>query len=108
MSDAAPTPHPAPGAESESPSGAAAGSRSEPALNPELLECLRCPMDPTRRLRLEGWSLVCEGCGTRFGIEDDIPNMMIEEAELPPGVAVVADLPCARAREGEAAASDAK
>ena len=34
--------------------------------------------------------------GTRFAIKDEIPNMLIEEAELPPGCASLADLECVK------------
>jgi uncharacterized protein YbaR (Trm112 family) len=68
-------------------------------INEELLAMLRCPMSAGQSpLRLEGTHLVCTCCGTKFAIEDDIPNMLIEEAELPPGCATPDDLPCAKAR----------
>ncbi len=49
----------------------------------DLLALLVCPMGKAP-LRAEGESLVCTRCGPRFAIRDDIPNMLIEEAELPP------------------------
>lgn len=61
----------------------------------ELLALLVCPMGKAP-LRLEGETLVCTQCGTRFAIKDDIPNMLIEEAELPPGCATIADLECVK------------
>ncbi len=61
----------------------------------ELLALLVCPMGKAP-LRREGDSLICTRCGPRFAIKDDIPNMLIEEAELPPGCATVADLECVR------------
>jgi len=45
-------------------------------------------------LKLEGNYLICTRCGPKFRIEDDIPIMLIEEAELPTGIQSVADLPC--------------
>ena len=52
-------------------------------LSEELLKLLVCPMGKVPLVR-EGESLVCSRCGTRFAINDDIPNMLIsEEAELP-------------------------
>ena len=67
-------------------------------ISPDLLERLRCPMDPARQARLtdEQDRLVCQRCGLRFPVRDGLPNMVIEEAELPPGCAGRADLPCQR------------
>jgi hypothetical protein len=48
-------------------------------------------------LRREGDWLICTRCGPRFAIRDDIPNMLIEEAELPAGCATINDLDCVRA-----------
>ena len=61
----------------------------------DLLALLVCPLGKAP-LRLEGQVLVCTRCGARFAIVDDIPNMLIEEAELPPGCASIADLKCAQ------------
>jgi uncharacterized protein YbaR (Trm112 family) len=66
----------------------------------DLLALLVCPMGKAP-LRLEGESLVCSKCGTRFFIKDDIPNMLIEEAELPPGCAGLGDLECVRSGEAK-------
>jgi uncharacterized protein YbaR (Trm112 family) len=60
-----------------------------------LLAYLVCPLGKTP-LRLEGETLVCTRCGPRFAIKDDIPNMLIEEAELPAGCRSLADLECVR------------
>ena len=66
-------------------------------ISPELLEILRCPMDPSHtRLSLESDGLVCERCKVRFRIQDGLPILIIEEAELPPGCASVEQLPCQR------------
>ena len=62
-------------------------------LDEELLSLLVCPMGKAP-LRREGEILVCTRCGPRFAIKDDIPNMLIEEAELPPGCASLNDLEC--------------
>jgi uncharacterized protein YbaR (Trm112 family) len=67
-------------------------------LNEELLALLVCPMGKVP-LRREGDVLICTRCGPRFMIRDDIPNMLIEEAELPAGCAALADLPCVRSGE---------
>ncbi len=61
----------------------------------DLLALLVCPMGKAP-LRREGDILICTRCGPRFAIKDDIPNMLIEEAELPPGCATLADLECVR------------
>jgi uncharacterized protein YbaR (Trm112 family) len=47
-----------------------------------LLEILACPAckEP---IKLEDDKIVCTGCGRRYPIRDDIPIMLIDEAELP-------------------------
>ncbi len=62
----------------------------------ELLSLLVCPMGKAP-LRREGDVLVCTRCGPRFPIKDDIPDMLIEEAELPAGCLSLSDLECVRA-----------
>ncbi len=62
-------------------------------LREDLLSRLVCPLGKAP-LRLEGNTLICTRCGPRFSIEDDIPNMLIEEAELPPGCSSLAGLNC--------------
>ncbi|MCS7167480.1 MAG: hypothetical protein RMI91_04425 [Gemmatales bacterium] len=65
-------------------------------LDPQLLKILVCPLGKAP-LRLEGNTLVCTRCGPRFSISrDGLPNMLIEEAELPPGIQRLEDLPCYR------------
>ncbi len=61
----------------------------------ELLALLVCPMGKAP-LRREGDLLICTRCGPRFSIKDDIPNMLIEEAELPAGCNSLADLECVK------------
>jgi uncharacterized protein YbaR (Trm112 family) len=65
-------------------------------ISPELLEILRCPMDPTRTARLqeEGGALVCQRCRLTFPIKEGIPCLLVEEASLPPGCDSPAALPC--------------
>jgi uncharacterized protein YbaR (Trm112 family) len=71
-----------------------------PMPSEELLALLVCPMGKAP-LRREGDSLVCTRCGPRFAIRDDIPNMLIEEAELPPGCTTLGDLKCVRAGDAK-------
>jgi uncharacterized protein len=61
----------------------------------DLLALLVCPMGKAP-LRREGDYLICTRCGPRFAIREDIPNMLIEEAELPPGCPSIADLECVK------------
>lgn len=63
-------------------------------ISQELLDILCCPLDKAE-LRLEENKLICTGtgCGLKFRIDDDIPIMLIEEAELPEGVSKLEDLP---------------
>ena len=54
------------------------------ALDKELLEILVCPscrgeLDYREHEEL----LVCKSCGLRYPVRDDIPVMLIEEAEKP-------------------------
>ncbi|HET7035332.1 MAG TPA: Trm112 family protein [Thermomicrobiaceae bacterium] len=51
-------------------------------ISEELLAILACPVCKTP-VRLEGDKLVCDTCGRRYRIEDGIPIMLIDEAELP-------------------------
>jgi uncharacterized protein YbaR (Trm112 family) len=73
-------------------------------VNEDLLALLVCPMGKAP-LRLEGDTLICTRCGPRFAIKDDIPNMLIEEAELPPGCNGLSDLPCVKAGDAKVDAS---
>ena len=56
------------------------------AIDPELLEILRCPLTRSK-LRLEGDWLIAEVGGLAYPIRDGIPVMLIEEARLPSGIA---------------------
>jgi len=53
-------------------------------IDERLLEILVCPACRTK-VRLEGERLVCQNpaCGLRYPIRDDIPVMLIHEAEKP-------------------------
>lgn len=48
----------------------------------ELLDILACPLCKTD-VRQEDDRIVCTTCGRRYPIRDDIPIMLIDEAELP-------------------------
>lgn len=64
-------------------------------ISQELLDILRCPMDPSNtRLTLEGERLVCERCALKFKIKDGLPILVVEEAELPPDCPSLEQLPC--------------
>ena len=51
-------------------------------IDKELLDILACPLCKTD-VKLEGDRIVCVKCGRRYPIKDDIPIMLIDEAELP-------------------------
>lgn len=51
-------------------------------IDKELLDILACPACKTD-VRLEGDRIVCTKCGRRYAIKDDIPIMLIDEAEMP-------------------------
>lgn len=69
-------------------------------LNEDILALLVCPMGKAP-LRREGDVLVCTRCGPRFVVKDEIPNMLIEEAELPPDCPGLAELECVRAGDAK-------
>jgi len=52
------------------------------AVAKELLDILVCPAD-RKPVRLENDRLVCSACGRRYPIVDDIPVMLVDQAELP-------------------------
>ncbi len=51
-------------------------------IDKEFLEILACPACKTD-VKLEQEKIVCTNCGRRYAIEDDIPIMLVDEAELP-------------------------
>jgi hypothetical protein len=67
-------------------------------ITPDMLEILRCPMDPKREAMLvvEDARLLCARCRLQFRIRDGIPSLLIEEATLPEGCAQTNQLPCQR------------
>ncbi|HXE56185.1 MAG TPA: Trm112 family protein [Tepidisphaeraceae bacterium] len=64
---------------------------SSHAIDPDLLDILRCPLTRSR-LRIEGDHLVAEVGGLAYPIRDGIPVMLIEEARLPSGVGSLDEL----------------
>ena len=51
-------------------------------IDKELLDILACPLCKAD-VSLESDRIVCSKCGRRYPIKDDIPIMLIDEAELP-------------------------
>lgn len=51
-------------------------------IDKEFLDILACPVCKTE-VRLEQEKIVCTKCGRRYPIRDDIPIMLVEEAEPP-------------------------
>lgn len=51
-------------------------------IDKELLDILACPACKAD-VRLEGDRIVCVKCALRYPIKDDIPIMLIDEAEKP-------------------------
>jgi uncharacterized protein YbaR (Trm112 family) len=56
------------------------------SLDPDLLAILVCPNDRGEIDYLETEQvIVCRTCGYRYPVRDDIPVMLIDEAEKPTG-----------------------
>ena len=51
-------------------------------INKDLLDILACPLCKAD-VKLEADRIVCSKCGRRYPVKDDIPIMLIDEAELP-------------------------
>ena len=64
-------------------------------VNESLIALLVCPLGKAK-LRREDDSLYCTRCGPRFSIKNDIPDMLIEHADLPSGCNSLANLECVR------------
>ena len=64
----------------------------------DLIAMLVCPMGK-KPLKREGDNLTCTHCGTKFAIENGIPNMLIEEAKLPDDCSSIAELKCVKSGE---------
>ena len=67
-------------------------------VTPELLEVLRCPMDPKReaKLVLDDTRLLCSRCRLQYRIREGFPSLLVEEATLPDGGSSPNQLPCQR------------
>lgn len=52
------------------------------SISPELMEILACPKcKQTVELAEDGQSISCQACRLRYPVRDDIPVMLIDEAE---------------------------
>lgn len=63
-------------------------------ISKELLDILRCPLDPTRSLEEEADGLVCQRCRLKYPIKNGLPCMLVEDAILPTGASSLQALPC--------------
>ena len=70
------------------------------AVDPALLEMLRCPLTLSR-LRVEADELVAEVGGLRYPVREGIPQMLPEEARLPEGIASLEDLKAQLRQKGQ-------
>ncbi len=50
-------------------------------ISKDLLKILACPLCKTNVILKNGY-LVCEECGRKYPIKDEIPIMLIEEASI--------------------------
>ena len=72
----------------------------KPVLDQKLLDILVCPIG-LEKLEISGDRLVCTKCGTGYRIEEGgIPNMLIDDAELPEGISDFRELDCWKERGG--------
>lgn len=71
---------------------------ASPAVDPQLLKLLVCPLTRSP-LRLEGDKLVGTVGGLRYPIRNGIPVLLVDEAELPPGIASLEEFKRRFARE---------
>jgi uncharacterized protein YbaR (Trm112 family) len=65
-------------------------------ITPEMLEILRCPMDPMREAKLvvEDSRLFCSRCRLQFRIREGFPSLLVDEATLPEGCPSTKQLAC--------------
>jgi uncharacterized protein YbaR (Trm112 family) len=61
----------------------ATGAASTTGMSADLFAILVCPVDK-HDLRLRGTVLGCPECGRNYGIEDGIPNMLVEDSHRAP------------------------
>jgi uncharacterized protein len=59
------------------------GKERPEMIDKELLEILACPACKAP-VTQQGDRIVCTKCGRRYPIRDDIPAMLVDEAEQPP------------------------
>ena len=72
-------------------------------ISPQLLDLLRCPLDPSNtRLDQTADGLVCQRCRLQFPVREGIPCMLPEEAQLPPGCNSLDNLPCRKSTTARA------
>lgn len=70
------------------------------AIDPELLDMLRCPLTRSR-LRQEGDWLLAEVGGLAYPVREGLPVMLVEEAKLPAGIESLAALKSKLQSEGK-------
>jgi len=71
-------------------------------ITPELLDVLRCPIDPKREARLvveDDAKLMCGRCRVQFKIREGFPSLLTDEATLPDGASNLRELPCHPTRQ---------
>ncbi|MBF0244419.1 MAG: Trm112 family protein [Planctomycetes bacterium] len=66
----------------------------------ELLDILACPLGKSPLIPDGDDHLLCTSCGLRYRIEEDIPIMLLDEAELPKGVNSIEELKCGESSGG--------
>ncbi len=67
-------------------------------MHPDLLQTLRCPIDPDRTALLvqERDQVVCQKCQVRFPVKQGIPVLIAAECDLPGDKTELSQLPCQR------------
>ena len=73
-------------------------------ISQQLLEILRCPLDPSHTfLEQAEDGLVCQRCRLTYPVREGIPCLLPEEAKLPEGCASLDELPCQKEKRKGAA-----
>jgi uncharacterized protein YbaR (Trm112 family) len=64
----------------------------------EILDCLRCPIDPMRETELDrdGQTLTCRQCRVQYPIRNGMPNLTPDGGVLPEGITELSQLKCKR------------